>query len=360
MGSLRQLFKSSVGGSLCGLALMLIMSFGFTENAMAQTNAGKGTVDRIQVHGRSLVGNLSGDSADREVILYLPPSYQSAAAKRYPVVYMLHGYTGTAARWFAPDEGWLYMEEVVNRAIAAGSGEMIIVVPDSYTKFAGSMYSNSVTTGDWETFIAEDLVAHIDSHYRTIPDKASRGLSGHSMGGYGAARIGMKRPDVFSSIYLLSPCCMAPRADRATDGPSPAEQVKTMEDFNAASFGLKALLASAAAWAPNPKNPPLYFDLPTKNGEVQPDVLAKFHANAPLSLVDSHIPNLKKLKAIAFDAGDRDTGIAASIRVLDQMLNDYGMDHFFEIYDGDHTSGVAGRIEHQLLPFFTKNLVFEK
>jgi hypothetical protein len=116
---------------------------------------------------------------------------------------------------------------------------------------------------------------------------------------------------------------------------------------------------TAAAWAPNPKNPPFYFDLPTKNGVPQPDVLAKFHANAPLSMIDLHIPNLKKLKAIAFDAGDRDRGIAASIRVLDQMLNDYGIAHFFEIYDGDHTSGVAGRIEHHLLPFFTKNLSFQ-
>jgi enterochelin esterase-like enzyme len=221
------------------------------------------------------------------------------------------------------------------------------------------MYSNSVTTGDWETFVAEDLVGYIDGHYRTIPNRDSRGLSGHSMGGYGAARIGMKRPDVFSSIYLLSPCCMGPRGDRATDGPSPAEQIKTMDDFNAAPFGLKATMASAAAWAPNPKNPPFFFDLPTKNGVPQPDVLAKFHANAPLSMVDSHIPNFKKLTAIAFDAGDRDRGIAASIRVLDQMLNDYGIAHFFEIYDGDHTSGVAGRIEHHLLPFFTKNLSFQ-
>jgi hypothetical protein len=152
---------------------------------------------------------------------------------------------------------------------------------------------------------------------------------------------------------------MGPRNDRAADGPSPAEQIKTMEDFNKAPFGLKAALASAAAWAPNPKNPPFYFDLPTKNGEVRPDIVAKFHANAPLSMVDSHIPNLKKLKAIGFDAGDRDRGIAATIRVLDQMLSGYGIEHFFEIYDGDHTSGVPDRIENQALPFFAKNLSFK-
>ena len=320
----------------------------------------KVTLDHVKVHGASLEGNLSGDSATRDVVVVLPPSYQSSSARHYPVVYMLHGYTDSTAKWFSPTEGWTHLEDVLNRAITHVEPEMIIVVPDAYTKFAGSMYSNSVTTGDWETFIAEDLVAYVDENYRTIPDRASRGLAGHSMGGYGTIRIGMKRPDVFSSIYALSPCYMGPRTDRPTDGPSPAEQNKTMEDFNNAPFGVKAALASAAAWAPNPTNPPFYLDLPTKDGVPQPDVLAKFHANAPLSMVDSHIPNLKKLNAIAIDAGDRDRGIAATVRVLDRMLNDYGIEHFSEIYDGDHTSGVPGRIENHVLPFFARTLSFAR
>src|SRR4030095_11329656 len=85
---------------------------------------------------------------------------------------------------------------------------MILVNPDAFTKFNGSMYSSSPTIGDWETFIAEDLVGYVDSHYRTIPDRMSRGLGGHSMGGYGTVRIGMKRPDVFSSMYIMSACCL--------------------------------------------------------------------------------------------------------------------------------------------------------
>jgi S-formylglutathione hydrolase FrmB len=60
----------------------------------------------------------------------------------------------------------------------------------------GSMYSSSVTTGDFELFIARDLVAYVDAHYRTIPERQNRGLVGHSMGGYGATRIGMKHSDV--------------------------------------------------------------------------------------------------------------------------------------------------------------------
>ena len=81
-------------------------------------------------------------------------------------------------------------------------------MPNAYTLHKGSMYSNSPTTGDWERFVAEDLVAYMDGHYRTLANRMSRGLAGHSMGGYGALRIGMKRPDVFFSLYIMSACCL--------------------------------------------------------------------------------------------------------------------------------------------------------
>ena len=64
------------------------------------------------------------------------------------------------------------------------------------------MFSSSVTTGDFENFVAHDVVSYIDAHYRTMPNRSSRGLVGHSMGGYGASRIGMKHADVFGSLYF--------------------------------------------------------------------------------------------------------------------------------------------------------------
>src|SRR6202008_2955960 len=94
----------------------------------------------------------------------------------------------------------------VEVAFAPGAGEMIVVLTDSKTAHNGSMYSSSVTTGDFERFIAHDVVSYIDAHYRTLPDRMSRGLVGHSMGGYGTTRIGMKHPEVFGSLYIMSPC----------------------------------------------------------------------------------------------------------------------------------------------------------
>ena len=153
---------------------------------------------------------------------------------------------------------------------------MILVMPNGMNAYGGSMYSNSVTTGDWEGYIAEDLVAYMDKNYRTIATRDGRGLAGHSMGGYGTIRIGMKRPDVFSAIYALSSCCLnegSVRGGRAGQ-PSAAEAIKTPEEARG-NRGAQGDLARAAAWAPNPSNPPLYLDLPRKNGEVVPAVAVK-------------------------------------------------------------------------------------
>src|SRR6187399_1814574 len=161
--------------------------------------------DKIKVHGASLEGNLEGNSPDRDVYVFLPPSYDASANKRYPVVYFLHGYSVGADAY----DGLAKFQEAVDAADAAGN-EMIVVMPDVLTKFKGAMFSASPTTGDFERYVAQDLVGYIDGHYRTIADADSRGLSGHSMGGYGTLKIAMKYPGIFSSIYAMAPCCLSP------------------------------------------------------------------------------------------------------------------------------------------------------
>jgi S-formylglutathione hydrolase len=336
--------------TLCSSVLLMAQS--------GPTPQPHGKVERIKVHGKALEGNLEGDTPDRDVSIYLPPSYASESNRRYPVIYLLHGYTDSDDLWFGSKPHFINVPAVTDKALASGGArEMIIVMPNAYTAYQGSMYSSSPTTGDWETFVARELVAYVDSHYRTIPEATSRGLAGHSMGGYGTVRIGMKNPDVFSSLYILSPCCMSANVNPK---PSPkAAAIHSPADLAQADFGTKAQLASAAAWSPNPKNPPLFLDLPYKGDELQPDVVAKWAANAPLAMIDQYIANLRKMHAIAMDAGDKDEPIASTVRTLDQILTSYGIAHGFEIYPGNHVSGIADRMETKTLPFFSKNLSFD-
>jgi enterochelin esterase-like enzyme len=315
------------------------------------------TVDHIQIHGTALEGNLEGDAVDRDAFVFLPPSYQKEKHRRYPVVYALHGYSIGAEQWTHE----IHVPQTIEGAFAQGAREMIVVLPDSKTIHNGSMYSSSVTTGDFENYIAHDVVAYIDAHYRTIPERSSRGLVGHSMGGYGATRIGMKHSDVFGSLYIMSPCCLAPRPPGP---PNPElektlEAVKTPEDSAKLPFFARAQIASAAAWSPDPKNPPLYLDLPTKNGAPQLDVLAKWAANAPLDFIDQYIGNLRQYRAISIDVGDQD-GLRADTTRLHEALDKYGIANGFEVYHGTHTSAVADRFQNHVLPFFSKNLCAAK
>src|SRR5919197_2291399 len=115
--------------------------------APAPDLSAKGTGDVITVHGASLEGNLAGDSADRRVSVYLPPTYSTVRSRRYPVLYLLHGFTDTDERWFGRVQHFINVPAVADAAIDAGVHEMIIVMPNAFTKFAGSMYSNPVVTG---------------------------------------------------------------------------------------------------------------------------------------------------------------------------------------------------------------------
>jgi enterochelin esterase-like enzyme len=322
--------------------------------------AESGTVERITVHGTSLDGNLAGDSPDRTVMVYLPPSYKTEATRRYPVVYLLHGFTDDTDHWWGVVPHFVSVPKAMDAALAAGAAkELILVMPNAFTRYFGSMYSSGPGTGDWEAFVAEGLVAHVDGRYRTIADVGSRGLAGHSMGGYGTLRIGMKRPGVFSAIYAMSSCCLAPGRTPDPEQARRLEQVTSPDQVKDLDFMGKAMFASAAAWSPNPANPPLFLDLPTKDGQPRPDILAKWSSNAPLSAIDQHIPRLKRLRAIAIDVGTQDR-LAPGSKALDAVLTAYGVPHTFETYEGDHVNGVQQRLETKVFRFFSDHLAGTK
>jgi S-formylglutathione hydrolase FrmB len=349
--------------SLC--VLMLMGSAAPLAPAMAQVQtpapavvpgAKSAVIERIRIHGAALKGNLEGDAVDREALVFLPPSYRTEKRRRYPVVYALHGYSIGAEQWSKE----IHVPQTLEGAFALGSKEMIVVLPDSKTMHNGSMYSSSVTTGDFENYIAHDVVAYMDEHYRTIPERRSRGLVGHSMGGYGATRIGMKHADVFGSLYIMSPCCLSPRGagQPNTELENALKSVKTPADSANLQFPIRAQLAVAAAWSPTAKNPPLYLDLPLKEGVVQPDILAKWAANAPLAFVDQYIAGLRRYQGIALDVGDQD-GLRTDTGKLHEVLDEYSIPNTFEIYQGTHTSAVADRFQNHVMPFFSRNLCFE-
>ncbi len=300
-------------------------------------------MERVAVHGTSLEGNWEGNSPDRMVQVYLPADYDNHPEKRYPVIYFLHGF-------FLTDEGYA---DFVDYADAMKDQDMILVMHDSFTKQKGSMYSASPATGDFEAFVAKDLVSYIDHNYRTIVDRESRGLAGHSMGGYGTLRIGMKYSDLFSSLYAMSPCCLSPRM------PSVEEMAKfgamSEEAMKTASFGDSATLASLSAWAPSPEGPG-YFDHDVKDGDVSLLTRARFAAGSPIVMLPQYVAGLKTMEAVAIEIGVNDVGLVDGARVMDKELTRFGVPHSYEEHDGDHVSNLKARTRSEMLPFFAEHL----
>jgi len=238
-----------------------------------------GTVERIIVHGKSLEKNLEQLPADRAVLVYLPPGYDRDVNQHYPVIYLLHGasqtghllWTGSLAN----------VREIADRVIATARPQrgFIVVMPDASSPYLGTLYSNSVAEGNWEDFVARDLVGFVDGHYRTVPDRRSRGIAGHSRGGYGAFRLAIKGAHIFSAVYALSPCCAEPEGDsRQLES---ARGIHTRDDVEAwrqrQPFGGPfSVLAQAVAWSPNPNRPPLYMDLPSEGSSSSGDVAARW------------------------------------------------------------------------------------
>ncbi|HUG72442.1 MAG TPA: alpha/beta hydrolase [Steroidobacteraceae bacterium] len=320
--------------------------------------AAKARVETIKVRSSEIAGNLLGTSADRDVIVVLPPSYDRDRNRRYPVVYALHGYSIGADQWTKE----IHIPQTAEGAFAKGTPEIIIVLPDSKNEHNGSFYSNSVTTGNFENFIAGELIDFIDGRYRTLARPASRGLVGHSMGGYGASRIGIRRAERYGALYLMAPCCQSPTGARGLTGEQVA-QLEALQSAAAASslpFGLRGTLALASAWSPNPAKPPLFIDLPVDaTGKERPEILAKWTANAPLAFLDQYVSRVRKYRAIALDVGDKD-GLVADTRRMHEALLAQGIANSFEIYPGDHTSHLALRMQDHVLPFFGRHLSFNQ
>ncbi|MCP9234633.1 alpha/beta hydrolase family protein [Lewinella sp. JB7] len=323
----------------------------------AQFGGGTVTIDSLS---SPRLDNAFGEPTTRAMSVYLPPGYATSTV-RYPVIYYLHGFL---------NDHTLTVEMIatLDEAIAAERiPPFILVVSDSKTQVDGSFYSNS-GFGNLEDYLAYDLVKHMDANYRTRPDRLSRGVTGHSMGGYGALKLAMRHPDVFSSVYALSPGALTVVGEYGPNSDTYRELagITTMDELLKSYFP-KVIVAFGRAWSPNPNKPPFYADIPFAYDAdgllvVDPAVLDKWYAEMPVHMIDAYRENLRSLTAIKLDwgrnAGDR---FVRQCEMFSQRLENAGVAHFAEEYIGTHTSDIftpGGRVSTDMLPFFAEYLEF--
>jgi S-formylglutathione hydrolase FrmB len=356
----------------CLLVLLTVSSIGaFSQQAGTASTTGK--LVEIKVPAPSLKGNLLGDPVEQTAAVYLPPSYDTSPAKRYPTLYLLHGFLSTNKAWINGGYQGMSLQSLMDEMIKRGiTRELIVVAPNGWNTYKGAFYTNSAVNGNWEDYFYHDLVQTIDEQYRTIARPESRGIAGHSMGGYGAVSLAMKHPDVFSVVYALSPCCLGFEGDFASENPAwlstlrltKKEQLKDKPGSFEEFFQL-AFVAVSAAFSPNPQRPPFFVDFPYSehDGKLQrnEEVFALWRTKMPLYMVEDNKQNLMKLRGIFIDYGEKEefSHIRITTQQFSKALSERNIPHVFEIYaGGDHGSMIRQRLETRLIQFFAEKLDF--
>jgi pimeloyl-ACP methyl ester carboxylesterase len=328
----------------------------------------------VKVPAPSLENNLVGERTERDIYIYLPPSY-GIPDSRFPVVYYLPGYGDRDMIGFRlPDS----MDALIE---SGGVNEMIVVVASGTSKLGGSFYVNSPVTGNWEDYIVRDVVGYVDSHYRTLAQVESRGITGHSMGGFGALNIAMRHPDVFSAVYSMSPGLFDENGlaeSQMFDSESlirnfikfdsgladvPLEEAQTRMFSSPQQFAL----SYAYAFAPNPDRHPPYFDYPFTEVDgqmVRDDEVWNTWQSGFGGIADEaqeYKDNFLELKAIVVDYGryDEYDWIPKGCEYFGEQLAAAGIPVKVESFDGSHQSLLGVRIRDFMFPFFSTTLKFE-
>jgi pimeloyl-ACP methyl ester carboxylesterase len=340
---------------------LLAASFLIPAPAMSQ---GGGITHVDTIPAPSLRNNLLGDPDKRLATVYLPPSYSKSTRRRYPVIYFLHGFSADHRAFIQGSYENLNVRITMDSLIRAGlSKDMIVVTPNARNFFDGGFYANSPVTGNWEDFIVRDLVRYMDRRYRTIRNRTGRGIAGHSMGGFGAFRIGMRNPDTFSAIYMLSAYGLSEYDSIQKVGALTWKKVVTLSDrsdYLKAGIMADLMYGLAGVYSPNPGKPPFFVDFPFRlEGDsliLVPEVAAKWRMT-PLAMVPAYAENLRRMR-IGFDGGTDDAhrDIPVNVVRLGSILDSLRIPHESEVYRGAHMVGIRGRIESKMIPFFSRAL----
>lgn len=315
-----------------------------------------GRVEIVELPAPSLRGNALGDPDVRATGVYLPPEYDREPQRRFPVLYNLHGFTGSAYSHLNFQPWQPRSHERLEAAILAGEmPPCVYVLVDGWTKLGGSQYVNSSAIGGYFDYVVRDVVGHIDRTFRTIPKRDARAVLGKSSGGYGAMVMAAYAADVFGLAADHSGdsafrYCYLPGFPKAADAIGRAGGVRAwLERFWEKARTRKPedsdhpvinTIAMAAAYSPDPSREmgiALPFDAETC--ELDEAVWARWVERDPIEFGPRCATALRSLRLLYVDCGTKDQfNLVWGTRTLDRRLTKAGVPHVYEEFDDDHNN----------------------
>jgi hypothetical protein len=315
----------------------------------------RGRFDEHTIESEALRANPLGDPHERPLWVYLPPGHDDDPATRYPCVYLIQGLTGQLDMWRNRAPFRRNFPELTDDLFARNEAPPCIVVwVDCWTSLGGSQFLDSPGTGNYLTYLCDEVVPWVDERYPTIPDRDHRGLQGKSSGGYGAMVVPMLRPDVWGGLAThagdaLFEACYLPEfreSVRALRDEYEGSFERFWEDFRSRPAFSKDsdehLLndwCMAACYSTDPDGT-VRLPFEPATGQLVPEVWERWLALDPVRMVAGHADALRSMRAIYIDAGKKDQyfldlGAEAFRRELEAI----GVtDVFFELFDATHNA----------------------
>ncbi len=310
----------------------------------------KGRVAQELLKSNLLRNNPLHDPVDRILPVYLPPSYDTCSTE-YPCVICLAGFTGSGRSWFN-FQAWIpSIDERMDRLIANGMPEMILVFPDCFTRYGGSQYLDSIAVGAYRSYLIEEIIPFVEQRYRVKRDRRFRGVMGKSSGGYGAIRIAMDHPQLFSATACHSGDMYFeyaytqefPSAQRKLEKAGGLsrflERFDELPKAGKDDHAVLDLIAMSACYSPNPDAVPHRFDLPFEewSGRIREDVWARWKKHDPLEIVKQKGESLREFGLVYVDCGRRDEfALNLGARMFCAELAGQGIAHQYEEFDDGH------------------------
>jgi len=331
----------------------------------------RGRVERVTVESLALAGNLLGDPANRDVVVYLPEGYDDCDAD-YPLFVGLAGFTGSGAKMLAWQSFGESLPQRIDRLVASGAmGPVVLALPDCFTSLGGNQYINSVALGQWEEFLLDEALPAVEARFRVRRSPGQRAVFGKSSGGYGAIVQGLRHGPSwaavachsgdmnFELVYLREmPRALDALAAHDGDIARFLEHLAGSRKVRGNEMYALMLLAMAATYDPDPASPKgIRLPVDPRTCEVIPERWERWRANDPLRIVDrtEAQESLSALRGLFIDCGSKDQyflhyGTRAFVRKLGVL----GIEHFFEEFEDTH-SGIDYRLDRSL-PFLYEAL----
>jgi len=313
----------------------------------------KGRFEEHTLASRALEGNPLGDPHERPLWVYVPPGYDDDPDARYPSVYAIQGLTGQLDMWRNRSPFRRNFPELADELFARGDAPPVIVVwVDCWTSLGGSQFLDSPGTGNYLTYLCDEVVPFVDERYRTIADRDHRGIGGKSSGGYGAMVVPMLRPELWGGLAThagdaLFEMCYLPefrQSVRMLRDQYEGSFDKFWEDFRSrpafsqdSDYTLLNDWCMAACYSADDDGT-VHLPYDTATGELQPEVWERWLAWDPVRMVAKHADALRSLKAIYIDAGKKDEWfLDLGAEAFRRALEEIGVtDVYFELFDATH------------------------